>query len=233
LAFQALQFLCELLDSINENRAFAVEMVGEKKLRRPLRQLDHGDLRPHRLDLEDDARAEDLLEVFRVGSNIDARGVDEIESFKNQNGKSVPRPFDLRISALEARAEDSFSAPGIDNSGAAIKVNLMVNYRGLPKTFFALADPKRIAILERLAIGEASSTELASPVGLSLPAFAKHLRVLEETGLVRSRKEGRTRKCRLAEEPLADAEAWIAQRRSVWEQRLGALDEHLKERSRS
>lgn len=107
----------------------------------------------------------------------------------------------------------------------------MVKYRAaLSGTFAALSDPKRVAIVERLSRGEASSSELAGPLGLSLPAFAKHLQSLEDGGLVVTRKEGRVRKCRLSDKPLAEAETWIANRRDMWEQRLDALQDRLEER---
>jgi DNA-binding transcriptional ArsR family regulator len=94
----------------------------------------------------------------------------------------------------------------------------------LDAIFGALADPTRRTILERLTEGEATAGELAEPFDASLPAILKHLRVLEESGLVTSRKEGRTRRCRLVPDPLGDALSWIAHYGAFWEERLDALE---------
>jgi DNA-binding transcriptional ArsR family regulator len=72
-------------------------------------------------------------------------------------------------------------------------------------------------------------SELAEPFDMALPSFMQHLRVLEECGLVRSRKEGRVRTCQLAPKPLEKAEHWMAEQRAVWERRLDQLDDYLKE----
>ena len=94
--------------------------------------------------------------------------------------------------------------------------------------FAALADPTRREILEHLRSGEASVSAIAEPFAMSLPAVAKHLRVLERAGLVRHSKAGRVRTCRLAAAPLERAEAWLAPYRTFWERRLDALDAHLR-----
>lgn len=99
----------------------------------------------------------------------------------------------------------------------------MVNLSSLDHTFAALADPTRRAILGRLALGEANVTELAAPFAISLPAISKHLRVLEQAGLLERRKEGRTHHCRLRAEPLGEAAAWIADAQRFWAGRLDAL----------
>jgi DNA-binding transcriptional ArsR family regulator len=101
----------------------------------------------------------------------------------------------------------------------------MLNYE-LDKTFAALADPARRAIVERLVAGPASVSELAKPLPMSLPAVMLHLKVLEESGLVTSRKEGRVRTCRIEPQMLSQAENWVSERRRMWERnldRLGAL----------
>lgn len=104
----------------------------------------------------------------------------------------------------------------------------MVKYnRGLDATFQALADPTRRAIVAALSRGQASVTELARPHRMSLPAVMKHLRVLQNAGLVRQRKYGRTRRCRLAAKPLQKAEAWISQYRAFWETQFDALERYL------
>lgn len=98
----------------------------------------------------------------------------------------------------------------------------MVKYsEQLDSTFGALADPTRRAILATLMLGQASVTELAKPHSMSLPAVMKHIRVLEEAGLISQEKTGRTRHCRLAAQPLKEAEQWISQYRQFWE---GAFD---------
>jgi DNA-binding transcriptional ArsR family regulator len=86
----------------------------------------------------------------------------------------------------------------------------MVKYRTLDGTFGALADPTRRGIILRLARGETSVTELAEPYGISMPAISKHLKVLEEAGLIFRRKEGRTNYCSLATAPLGEIDSWLA-----------------------
>lgn len=101
----------------------------------------------------------------------------------------------------------------------------------LDRTFHALGDPTRRAIVERLARGPASLSELREPFAMSLPAIHQHVAVLTEAGLVGSAKQGRVRYCHLEGEALAGALTWIEQRRSAWEQRLDALGRHLSERT--
>lgn len=107
----------------------------------------------------------------------------------------------------------------------------MVKDRPLDATFGALADPTRRAIVERLASGEASVGELAEPFDMSLPAISKHLTVLERAGLVERIKEGRTRRCRLVDEPMREALEWIASYGRFWEGQLESLERFLAERS--
>ncbi|GHO57317.1 transcriptional regulator [Ktedonobacter sp. SOSP1-85] len=97
----------------------------------------------------------------------------------------------------------------------------------LNTVFFALADPTRRAILERLAHGEASGTELARPFSISVPAISKHLRVLEHAELILHRKEGRTHLFRLAARPLKEAATWLEHYRQFWETQFDALDTYL------
>jgi DNA-binding transcriptional ArsR family regulator len=85
----------------------------------------------------------------------------------------------------------------------------VVKYRTLDGTFGALSDSTRRGIILRLAEGEASVSELAKPYGISLPAISKHLRVLEEAGLIFRRREGRTHYCRLATTPLGEIDTWL------------------------
>ena len=106
----------------------------------------------------------------------------------------------------------------------------MVKYsQQLDSTFGALADPTRRAILATLMLGQASITELAKPHRMSLPAVMKHVRVLEEAGLVSQEKTGRTRHCRLAAQPLKDAEQWISQYRRFWEGTFDSLERFLSQ----
>jgi DNA-binding transcriptional ArsR family regulator len=99
----------------------------------------------------------------------------------------------------------------------------------LDRTFSALSDPTRRAILARLAVGEASVTELAAPFEMSLPAVSKHLKVLGRAGLISRSRHAQWRPCRLEPEPLKDAADWLEEYRRAWEQRLDRLDEYLKD----
>jgi DNA-binding transcriptional ArsR family regulator len=99
----------------------------------------------------------------------------------------------------------------------------------LDGTFTALADPTRRAILARLARGEATVSDLKDPFPMSLPALLKHVEVLERAGLVRSRKEGRVRRCALEAKPLEEATAWMCRYRAFWEKRFDALDRYLRD----
>jgi DNA-binding transcriptional ArsR family regulator len=104
----------------------------------------------------------------------------------------------------------------------------MLNYQ-LDKTFAALGDPARRAIVERLVLGPASVSELAKPLPMSLPAAMLHLKVLEESGLVTSEKVGRVRTCRIQPQMLSQAEKWVAERRVLWERSLDRLGTYLDE----
>ena len=105
----------------------------------------------------------------------------------------------------------------------------MLNYEApLDRAFQALADPTRRAMVERLAQGPATVSDLKRPLVMSLPAVMQHLAVLETSGLVVSQKSGRVRTCRINPGALADAERWIAERRLEWERRLDRLGEYLK-----
>jgi DNA-binding transcriptional ArsR family regulator len=99
----------------------------------------------------------------------------------------------------------------------------------LDRVFQALADPTRRAVLERLGQGPCAMSELAQPFPMALPSFSQHLDVLENCGLVRSRKQGRVRTYRLAPKAMAVAEDWMAKQRRLWERRLDQLDDYLDE----
>ena len=91
----------------------------------------------------------------------------------------------------------------------------------------ALSDPTRRRVLERLSRSPASVTELAEPFDMALPSFVQHMKVLEGSGLVRSKKTGRVRTYRLAPERLRLLDDWLARQRDLWERRLDQLDDYL------
>jgi DNA-binding transcriptional ArsR family regulator len=97
----------------------------------------------------------------------------------------------------------------------------------LDRVFQALADPGRRLMVERLSLGPASVSELGRPLAMSLAAVVQHVQVLEASGLVRSRKIGRTRTCAINPAALQFAESWISERRSLWERRLDRLGDYL------
>jgi DNA-binding transcriptional ArsR family regulator len=99
----------------------------------------------------------------------------------------------------------------------------------LDLAFQALADPSRRAMVDRLAKGPATVSELAKPLAMSLPGVMQHLAVLEASGLVVSEKVGRVRTCRIEPKALTQAERWIAERRALWERRLDRLGQFLEE----
>ena len=99
----------------------------------------------------------------------------------------------------------------------------------LDRTFGALADPTRRAILARLAKGEASVTELAEPFEISLPAVSKHLKVLERAGLVSRGRERQWRPARLRATPIKEVAEWTDRYRRFWDERYDRLDEYLDE----
>jgi DNA-binding transcriptional ArsR family regulator len=97
----------------------------------------------------------------------------------------------------------------------------------LDATFAALADPTRRAILARLSQGDASVMELAQPFNMSQPAISKHLKVLENAGLISRSQDAQRRPRRIEAAPLQEANAWIEEYRKFWERRYEALDELL------
>jgi DNA-binding transcriptional ArsR family regulator len=99
----------------------------------------------------------------------------------------------------------------------------------LDRTFGALADPTRRAILARLAKGEASVTELAEPFEMSLPAVSKHLKVLERAGLVSRGRERQWRPAKLRATPIKEVAEWTDRYRRFWDERYDRLDEYLDE----
>ena len=100
----------------------------------------------------------------------------------------------------------------------------MDQYHGqLNGVFLALADPTRRAVLGRLGEGSASISELAKPFDMALPSFMKHIRFLEESGLIVTRKQGRVRTCAIEQDRLALVDGWLAEQRAIWEGRTDRL----------
>jgi DNA-binding transcriptional ArsR family regulator len=108
-------------------------------------------------------------------------------------------------------------------------LNSQVDQERLSRTFAALADPTRRAILQRLVEGEASVNELADQFPITVQAVSKHLQVLERAGLVSRGRTAQLRPSRLEAAPLAEAVAWLATYRRFWEVRFDRLDERLQE----
>jgi DNA-binding transcriptional ArsR family regulator len=94
--------------------------------------------------------------------------------------------------------------------------------------FGALADPTRRAILARLALGETTVAELAKPFDISGPAISKHLKVLENAGLITRGREAQWRPCKIEPLALKSLDEWLEQYRQFWEERLDRLDDYLR-----
>ena len=93
--------------------------------------------------------------------------------------------------------------------------------------FGALADATRRGIVQQLAVGEATVTELAAPYSISLPAISRHLKVLERASIITRSKQGKWRSARLTTTSLAGAAAWLEQNERLWTERIDRLDDHL------
>lgn len=104
-----------------------------------------------------------------------------------------------------------------------------MNAHQLDQTFAALADSTRRGILEQLSTGQATVGELAEPYDMSMAAVSKHLKVLENAGLISRSKEAQWRRCKLEAAPLNEASKWVEKYRKFWELQLLQLDEYLKE----
>jgi DNA-binding transcriptional ArsR family regulator len=117
---------------------------------------------------------------------------------------------------------------------SGLLLNQMVKYssRTLNRTFAALADPTRRRILAHLARGDQRVTHLAKPHAMSLPAVSKHLRVLEEAGLLRRRRYGRVHEMRLDAKPLRQAAQWVEEYRKFWQGSLDRLAQYLEKENR-
>ena len=103
----------------------------------------------------------------------------------------------------------------------------MLQHQPLDRVFQALSDPSRRAIVDRLSQGDASVSELARPLAMSLAAVVQHVQLLEASGLIQTRKTGRVRNCHLDRDVLSQAETWLSQRRTMWEDNLDRLGEVL------
>src|SRR6185295_15423181 len=105
----------------------------------------------------------------------------------------------------------------------------MVKYEEavLDRVFSALADPTRRGVLDSLSGGSAAVSDLAAPSGMSLPGFMKHLRVLEEAGLIAREKEGRVVSCELSAAPMKSASTWMSHYEKFWNDKLDSLARYL------
>jgi DNA-binding transcriptional ArsR family regulator len=107
----------------------------------------------------------------------------------------------------------------------------MVSYQpSLSSAFHALSDATRRAVLSRLTRGPATVKELAEPFDMGLPAFLKHVRVLEESGLIATEKNGRVRTCQIQTKRLSDAEAWLSEQRAYWQASADRLAAYVETR---
>lgn len=97
------------------------------------------------------------------------------------------------------------------------------------RVFAALADPTRRAIVSRLSRGPASVSEIAAPLSMSLAAVVQHIQILEQSEVIRTRKQGRVRTCRIEPKALAGVEQWLKDRRLMWESQFDLLGEVLRQ----
>ncbi|BBK44876.1 transcriptional regulator [Allostella vacuolata] len=100
----------------------------------------------------------------------------------------------------------------------------------LDRAFAALSDPTRRAVVARLCLGEASVSELAAPFRIGLPTFLKHIRVLEDSGLLETRKAGRVRVCALRPEALRQTDRWLSEHLRIWAARLDRMEAYIERR---
>ena len=107
-------------------------------------------------------------------------------------------------------------------------LSLMEQYsEQLSGIFQALADPTRRAVLGRLGKGPASISDLAKPFDMTLPSFMKHIHFLEDSGLIRTRKDGRVRTCVIERKPFVMIESWLSVQRAIWEDRADRLEQFV------
>ena len=134
----------------------------------------------------------------------------------------------LRTPRLPQRLGGAHSTPLHRSHAAATILNSMVQYRHIDRTLAALADPTRRGVLERLARGSATITELAEPFGISLTGMKKHVRVLEDAQLLTTEKVGRARRCSLGPGRLEDVQEWMQAYRRMLDERLDRFGELLE-----
>jgi DNA-binding transcriptional ArsR family regulator len=99
----------------------------------------------------------------------------------------------------------------------------------LASVFAALGDPTRLAIIQRLAAGEASVQELAEPFAISAPAISRHLKVLEQAGLISRGRDAQFRPCRLEREKLEEIRDWTKRMRRFWDESFDRMDDYIEE----
>jgi DNA-binding transcriptional ArsR family regulator len=121
-------------------------------------------------------------------------------------------------------------ATGATVAPVAIVHRSVHHHSTLNRTFFALSDPTRRSILERLADGPATIGQLAEPLGLTLNGVKKHVGILEDVDLVATAKLGRARECQLGPAQLQEATGWIDAYRRAWERRLDRFGAYVEER---
>jgi len=100
-------------------------------------------------------------------------------------------------------------------------------------TFQALADPTRRSVLARLGEGPATVSDLSEPFDMALPSFMKHIRLLEKSGWIRTRKKGRVRTCAIERERLDEVEIWISAQKAIWEGRADRLEQFVTDKEKS
>lgn len=108
-------------------------------------------------------------------------------------------------------------------------LKFMLNHLVVDQVFHAFGDPTRRKMIEQLSHGPIAASDFAKPLGITLAAVVQHLQVLEQSGLIRTQKEGRVRTCHLDPTGFTVATQWIAERRSLWERRLDRLGAILAE----
>ncbi len=106
--------------------------------------------------------------------------------------------------------------------------DMLNNSKSLDRIFYALSDPSRRSIIERLGKRDASVSELAQPLKMSMAAVVQHIQILEESGLIMTQKQGRVRTCRIEPRSLEIIENWLTQRRRFWEKNLDGLGDFLE-----
>lgn len=149
----------------------------------------------------------------------------EVPDTGNKRGVTPKRPL-CAVAVPPTSSTLDFKTIQLYNQ---LVLNMSGYSNALDATFGALADPTRRAILARLALGEASVKELAEPFAMSQPAISKHLRVLENAGLISRGRDAQRRPCRLEAQALGQASTWLEEYRQFWEESFERLDELLEE----